>query len=276
LAPLRALSRELQAQPGRAVVLSRDDVPSELLQLTLALDALVARLDAALSRERRFTADAAHELRHPLAVLRMELDLAGSATDEGGRRQHLERARDGLLRMERLVSQLLTLARVESLEQLDDAGEVSPTQLAREVLASAAERAAPRGIGLSLQVDSDAPVRGSAGLLAVALGNLVDNAIAHGRMRGHVDVRVRRDGAMVELSVEDDGPGIDAEAAARVGERFLRGSGSAGSGLGLSIAQSIAGLHGGGISISRSPAGGARVTLRLPASSPRTGHHGPT
>lgn len=276
LAPLRVLSREIEAQPTRAVVLTRDDVPSELRQLTLALDALVARLDAALSRERRFTADAAHELRHPLAVLRMELDLAGTATGDGERGDHLQRARDGLLRMERLVSQLLTLARVESLELLDDAGELSPARLAHEVLADAAERAAPRGIGLSLQVESDATVRGSAGLLAIALGNLVDNAIAHGRMRGRVGVLVRRDGAMVEVVVDDDGPGIDADAAARVGERFLRGSRSAGSGLGLSIAQAIAGLHGGGIAISRSPEGGARVKLRLPASSPRTGHPGPT
>ena len=275
LAPLRSLSQAIAAQPARTPVLSRDDVPVELLQLTRALDALVARLGAALSRERRFTADAAHELRHPLSVLRLELDLAGTAPGVEERGQHLERARDGLLRMERLVAQLLTLARVESLEQIDDAGEVSPERLAREVLASAAERAAPRGIALSLQVDADAPVAGSAGLLAIALGNLVDNAMSHGRTRGQVGVSVRRDGAMVELAVDDDGPGIDAAAAARLGERFMRGSGSAGSGLGLSIAQAIAGLHGGGIAISRSPSGGARVVLRLPAVSPRTGHHGP-
>ena len=276
LAPLRSLSRAIAAQPVRTPVLSRDDVPTELLQLTRTLDALVARLDTTLARERRFTADAAHELRHPLSVLRMELDLAGSAAGEDERVRHLNRARGGLLRMERLVGQLLTLARVESLEQFGDAVTVSPARLAREVLAGAAERAAPRGVTLSLQVDADPPVSGSEGLLAIALGNLVDNAIAHGKARGQVGVTIRRDSAMVELAVDDDGPGIDAADAMHLGERFRRGSASAGSGLGLSIAQTVAHLHGGDIAVLRSPAGGARAVLRLPISFPANGHPGST
>src|SRR5690606_23630388 len=121
LAPLRAVSRAIDAEPARTPTLSRDDVPGELLQLTRAVDALVGTLDAALARERRFTADAAHELRHPLSVLRMELDLVAGSDDPAARRRHLDRARDGLQRMERLVAQLLTLARVESLEAVQDA-----------------------------------------------------------------------------------------------------------------------------------------------------------
>jgi signal transduction histidine kinase len=265
LAPLRTISRAVAAQPALAQVLSRDDVPAELLQLTRALDALVANLDSALARERRFTADAAHELRHPLSVLRMELDLAGASAGEPARHVHLQRARDGLERMERLVAQLLTLARVESLEHLDDTGLVSPAGLAREVLAAAGERAAPRGVVLSLQADEAAWVRGSAGLLSIALGNLVDNAIAHGRLRGHVEVAVARSDDTIELVVEDDGPGIADAQASRVGERFMR-SADSGSGLGLSIVQAIAALHGGDLAIARSPMGGARMVLRLPAS----------
>ena len=264
LAPLRGLSRAIAAQPARTPTLTREDVPAELQQLTRALDALVANLDSALARERRFTADAAHELRHPLAVLRLELDLAGATGDDAARAAHLQRARDGLERMERLVAQLLTLARVESLEHLDDAGLLAPATLAREVLASAGERAAPRGVALSLQADDTARVRGSAGLLAIALGNLVDNAISHGRPRGQVAVSVASDGDAVVLAVDDDGPGIPAAQAERLGERFLRGAGS-GSGLGLSITEAIAGLHGGALAIAPSPAGGARVVLRLPA-----------
>jgi len=276
LAPLRTLSRAIAAQPADTPVLSRDDVPRELLQLTGTLDSLVARLDATLARERRFTADAAHELRHPLSVLRMELDLAGTSAGDDERIRHLQRARGGLLRMERLVDQLLTLARVESLEQLDDVGPVSPVRLAREVLAGAGERAAPRDVALSLQVDEEPPVRGSEGLLAIALGNLVDNAIAHGRVHGQVGITVRRDGAMVELVVDDDGAGFPVGDGLDPGERFRRGRDSAGSGLGLSIARAIARLHGGDIAISRAPAGGARAALRLPLSFPTNSHQGST
>ncbi|MFC7302104.1 ATP-binding protein [Cognatiluteimonas weifangensis] len=263
LAPLRALSRAIAAQPARTPTLTRDDVPGELLQLTRALDALVGSLDQALARERRFTADAAHELRHPLAVLRMELDLAGSVADADARRQHLQRAHAGLERMERLVAQLLTLARVESLEGLPDAATLSLATLAREVLAAAGERAAPRDVALSLRERDAGRVRGSAGLLAIALHNLVDNAVAHGRRHGRVEVTVARRDAQVELAVADDGPGFPAGLGARLGERFLHGGG--GSGLGLSIVQAIAVLHGGDLEIGRADGGGARAVLRLPA-----------
>lgn len=263
LKPLRQVSRVIASRPVQTPTLTRDDVPRELLQLTSALDALVASLDRALARERRFTADAAHELRHPLSVLRMELDLAAVAEDDASRDAHLQRAHDGLVRMERLVTQLLTLARVESLDRLDDAGALDAAALAREVVAEAGERAAPRGISLSLHTEP-AWVQASPGLLKIALRNLVDNAIAHGKPRGEVAVFVYRQGQAVELAVEDDGPGIPAEQATRIGERFLRGSGSDGSGLGLSIAHAIMALHDGTLAASRSTAGGTRVMLRLP------------
>lgn len=269
LAPLRALSDAIGARPARPPTLTNALVPAELRQLTRALDALVARLDAALSRERRFTADAAHELRHPLSVLRMELDLAGASVDDAARGRHLQRARDGLGRMERLVAQLLVLARVESLDRLEDVGPLSPATLARDVLAEAGERAAPRGVSLSLHADETVRVRGSADLLVIAMRNLVDNAIAHGRRGGQVEVRVEQLGAAATLVVDDDGPGFDDASAGRAGERFARGGGG-GSGLGLSIARAIAALHGGVLEVGRSPAGGARVKLRLPAA-PRPG-----
>jgi two-component system, OmpR family, sensor histidine kinase QseC len=266
LAPLHALSRAIAAQPVRTPVLTRDDVPAELVHLTRALDALVANLDATLARERRFTADAAHELRHPLSVLRMELDLARASGEPTARRDHLQRAREGLDRMERLVAQLLTLARVESLDHLADAALLPIGPLVRDVVAAASERAMPRGVDLSLRAEEDIRVRGGAGLLAIALSNMLDNAITHGRPRGSVAVEVRRAGDAVEVVVDDDGPGIDGAQAARLGERFLRGDGQ-GSGLGLSIVQAIAALHGGTVTIARSSAGGARVALRLPIAS---------
>ncbi|TWI12508.1 sensor histidine kinase [Aerolutibacter ruishenii] len=263
LAPLRVVSRAIEAQPAHPPTLTRDDVPGELLQLTRAVDALVGTLDATLERERRFTADAAHELRHPLSVLQLELDLAGQAGDAASRQQHLQRARAGLQRMERLVTQLLTLARVESLEAVPDAAMLSLVDLVRTTVADASEHAQPRGVQLSLAAADDSTVRGSAGLLDIAIRNLIENAIAHGRSPGRVDIWLQARDGHVELVVDDDGPGFPEAPAQRLGERFLRSSGS-GSGLGLSIVHAIARLHGGSLAAGCSPLGGARVVLRLP------------
>src|SRR5690606_16358830 len=208
LAPLRAVSRAIDAQPARTPTLSRDDVPGELLQLTRAVDALVGTLADALARERRFTADAAHELRHPLSVLQLELDLVAGATD-------------------------------------------------------AADRSIPRGVDRSSVAADEVRVRGSAGLLGIALHNLVDNAIGHGRSPGRVEVAVRGNGGQAELVVEDDGPGLPDGQAGRLGERFLRSSGG-GSGLGLSIVHAVVVLHAGSLAVERSTPGGARVVVRLP------------
>ncbi|MBJ7574172.1 ATP-binding protein [Luteimonas sp. MC1828] len=268
LAPLHAVSRAIDARPALTPVLTRDDVPGELLQLTRGVDALVGTLNAALERERRFTADAAHELRHPLSVLQMELDLAASAGDAAVSRQHLQRARESLQRMERLVAQLLTLARVDSLDALPDAAPLSLATLVRRVMAEAGERALPRGIALSLSAPGEPMVHGSPGLLEIAVHNLVDNAIIHGRRSGQVQVAVQGSGDWVELSVEDDGAGIRDEHVSRLGDRFLR-SGGSGSGLGLSIVHAIATLHGGSLVAGRSAAGGARVVLRLPGQGQR-------
>jgi signal transduction histidine kinase len=197
----------------------------------------------------------------------MELDLAGVATEDDARRTHLQRARDGLGRMERLVAQLLTLARVESLDRLADQGRLDVAVLAQQVVAEAGERAAPRGVALSLQADDPVRVRASAGLLEIALRNLIDNAIAHGRPRGNVYVIVGPQPDGVEIAVEDDGPGFPENQVGRAGERFARGEQSRGSGLGLSIVRAIAALHGGSVTVSRSAAGGARVALHLPSAS---------
>jgi signal transduction histidine kinase len=165
--------------------------------------------------------------------------------------------------MERLVAQLLTLARVESLEGVADAAVVSLAGLARAVLADAGERAAARDVTLALRADDGGTVHGSAGLLAIAIQNLVDNAIAHGHRGGRVDVTLRNHGTQVELTVADDGPGFASEQAQLLGERFQRSSGG-GSGLGLSIVHAIAGLHHGSVEAAASAQGGARLVLRLP------------
>ncbi len=233
---------------------------------TEAIDQLVDRLRLSLEHERRFTADAAHELRHPLAALRLELDLAARGEEAVARALHLQRAHAALDRMQRLVAQLLLLARVEKLTELDDAGPFRLLTVAEAALREASERAAARCIELSLDHDGNDFVLGSRGLLDIALQNLLDNAMRHTPEHGHVNVRVGGHAERVTLDVNDSGAGFAAVDTARLGERFHRPEGSVGegSGLGLSITQAIARLHHGSLVFGRSPLGGARVSLSLP------------
>ncbi|MBP1473212.1 sensor histidine kinase N-terminal domain-containing protein [Frateuria sp. MAH-13] len=264
LSPLRQLSRRLDVADALQVpILTDARVPLELAPFTEAVDRLVERLRHALERERRFTADAAHELRHPLAALRLELDLAARA-DADPRGHHLDRAQAALERMQRLVGQLLLLARVEQASELDDAGPLDLAELAGDALREASERAAVRQLELSLDSEGDTRLRASAGLLGIALANLLDNALRHAPVRGRIAVRVSGTAAGVRLVVDDSGSGFADPS--RLGERFHRPAGSLGegSGLGLSIVQAITTLHHGHLAFDRAPLGGARVTLDLP------------
>lgn len=267
LKPLRKLTRSLSAGTGPMTASLTDErVPVELAPFTEAIDRLVDRLKLSLEHERRFTADAAHELRHPLAALRLELDLAGCSDDAVARALHLQRAQDALDRMQRLVTQLLMLARVEKLTELDDAGPLRLASVAEAALRDASERAAARSIELSLDHDGNDFVLGSRGLLGILVQNLLDNALRHVPDHGQVNVRVGGHADRVTLEMDDDGAGFASTDAARLGERFHRPEGSVGegSGLGLSIAQAVASLHHGRLAFGRSALGGARVSLSLP------------
>lgn len=267
LKPLRQLARGLSAGADPAAASLTDArVPVELAPFTEAIDKLVDRLRRSLEHERRFTADAAHELRHPLAALRLELDLAGRGDDVPARAQHLQRAQEALDRMQRLVAQLLMLARVEKLAELADAGPLRLASVAEAALRDASERAAARSIELSLDHDGNDFVLGSRSLLDILVQNLLDNALRHVPEHGQVNVRVGGRDEQVTLEVNDNGGGFADAAVARLGERFHRPEGSIGegSGLGLSIAWAIARLHHGELAFGRSALGGAQVSFSLP------------
>jgi two-component system sensor histidine kinase QseC len=267
LKPLRQLARGLSAGADPAAASLTDArVPVELAPFTEAIDQLVDRLRLSLEHERRFTADAAHELRHPLAALRLELDLAGRGDDAPGRAQHLQRAHEALDRMQRLVAQLLMLARVEKLAELDDAGPLRLVSVAEAALRDASERASARSVELSLDHDGNDFVLGSRSLLDILVQNLIDNALRHAPDHGQVNVRVGGRDEQVTLEVNDNGSGFADAAVARLGERFHRPEGSVGegSGLGLSIARAIAKLHHGELAFGRSALGGAQVSFSLP------------
>lgn len=269
LKPLRRLTRNLSANSTPLIpVLTDEQVPVELTGFTRAVDRLVERLKVGLEHERHFTADAAHELRHPLATLRLELDLVGRSDDAVQRRQHLDRAHAALDRMQQLVTQLLILARVEKLTELEDAGKLRLVRVAEAALRDLSERAAARSIELSLDHEGSDFVLGSEGLLGILLQNLLDNALRHTPDHGQVNVRVGGTADHVVLEVNDSGKGFSASDPAALVERFYRPDGSVGegSGLGLSIAQAIAVLHKGQLAFGSSKLGGAQVRLSLPQS----------
>jgi two-component system sensor histidine kinase TctE len=221
-------------------------VPGEVRPLLRATNELIARLDEALTLQNRFIADAAHQLKTPVAVLKTQLELAMREEDPARMREALGAAREGHERISRVVSQLLSLARNEP-----EASRSVPRDpldlnvLAFEVATSWVPAALERGIDLGFE-GADAPVvvKGDSHRLRELLGNLVDNAVRYGRAGGRVTVRVGAEPARVDVC--DDGPAIPAEQRERIFERFHRllGNEAGGSGLGLAIAREIARIHG--------------------------------
>ena len=247
-------------------------VPEEVRPLVDALNGLLARLDAALSHQRQFIADAAHELRTPLTALKLQLQLAERAPDPEERARAHETLRAGIERATHLVAQLLTLAREDPDAPIDLSTPVDLSALARSTLQDFEAPAHAKGLQLIGRIDDGVIAHGSPAALRAMLGNLIDNAIRY-TANGSVTVRVyRRDGAAI-LEVEDTGPGIPAAERERVFDRFFRGEAvpSGGAGLGLAIVRRIAQRHGAKVELLDAPGGGllARVVLSLPPDVPR-------
>ncbi len=272
LAPLARIGAEIARRtPQQLEPLATAGVPVEVRSLVEALNRLLARLEDALTSERRFTANAAHELRTPLAALRAQAQVAQRAGSDAERRHALERIVRGTDRATRLIEQMLTLARIDPQSLPVPQAPVDLSALAAEVLGELAPQALARRIELALTDAPHAQVAGDAALLAVLLRNLVDNAIRYTPEGGHIEVALAPSAQAVELTVTDSGAGIPAAERARVFERFYRLADSArvsGSGLGLSIVQRIADLHGARIALEDAPGGGLRVRVRLPAPAP--------
>ncbi|MBI2394819.1 MAG: sensor histidine kinase N-terminal domain-containing protein [Deltaproteobacteria bacterium] len=248
LAPLQSLADEVRRrEPDNLVPLDEAHAPAEAQPLVVALAALFRRVAASIESGRRFTADAAHELRTPLAAIQTNAEVALASRDDDERQRALTRVTEGTERATRLVTQLLLLARLDARATPPPDAPVRLTELAARHLAEAAPFAASKtvGIGLSEDTDPDALARGDADLLGVMIRNLVDNAIRYTPRGGSVDVSIRTEGERVLLKVSDDGPGVPAEERPRMLERFHRGrgTGAEGSGLGLSIVARIAELH---------------------------------
>jgi two-component system sensor histidine kinase QseC len=266
LHPLFALRGEVaQRAPDNLVPIDGGNAPREVRPLIDQLNRLFERIRQSLERERRFTADAAHELRTPVAAVKAQAQVARIAASEDARNHALDQVVSGADRAGRLVDQLLTLARLDAV----DIGRLAPHSLrplAAQVLAEVAPAALARGVAVELADGPDAQVRCEPGLVAVLLRNLVDNAVNHaGTGTVRIDVDASRDRAI--LGVIDQGPGIPPQEREKVLQRFYRleSAGEGGSGLGLSIVQRVAELHGATLRLGAGEGGkGLRVEVSFP------------
>lgn len=259
LLPVEGIRGEMAAITASQDLARRVPVPDshdEVARLARTTNETLSALEESVERQRRFVADASHELRSPIASLRTQLEV-GAAHPE---LLDVAGAVEDTVRLQRLAADLLLLARL-------DAGE-RPADGRFDLGALAAEEA-ERRTGITVAVAAGVEVSGSRGQVARVLANLLDNARRHADER--VEVRVRTDAGWAELTVADDGEGVPAEQRERVFERFVRlddarSRDDGGAGLGLAIARDVAVRHGGTLTLGEAPSGGALFVLRLPLS----------
>ncbi|MDZ4141498.1 MAG: ATP-binding protein [Methylotenera sp.] len=270
LRPLQQLKQEVkQRTANRLDPLAMVGVPEEVAPLAQALNELFARLQQAFEGERRFTADAAHELRTPLAALKIQAQVALRSTDKAEQNLALENVLHGVDRATRLVEQLLALARVDPETAAINYRQVDLHGLAATVMADLEPLAHAKQIEMTLEEDAACYVPGDNAQLGLLLRNLLDNAIRYTPAGGQVLVSAR-DANGIVLTVQDTGPGIPQAEREQVLQRFYRiaGSGEDGSGLGLSIVRRIAELHGARLELNgndNDTGAGLRVSVLWPA-----------
>ena len=269
LQPLQRLRQVLLKRDTQTLdPVSLPETPQEVQPLLDALNDLLQRLAQRMETERRFTADAAHELRTPIAAIRAQAQVAlSSATNDEVRQLALQDTLLGCDRASRVVEQLLTLARVEGTQ--DAASEIFRLdQLAQQLLADLTPEALRRGQTLELFAPEPLPVNGQSTLWLILLRNLIDNALRYSPDGATVRLRAQRlENGPIEVTVQDSGPGLSCDDLARLGERFFRvlGTSATGSGLGWSIVRHIAASQCIAVEVGKSTElGGLQVTLRWP------------
>lgn len=262
LLPLERLRQVLAGRTADALT-PIQDVPMsrDLLPLVNTLNRLLERVSVTISRERRFTSDAAHELRTPLTAIKTHLQVAritrGKDTEVA-----MDYAEEGVARLQRTLSQLLTLSQVEGDFSWDDGRVAEAKEVARLAMRDAAPDAPER-----IVLDSDgngAELALPQALAVTALRNLLDNALRHSPAENSVRLEIRRSPETISFHVFDRGPGLSDEALVRATQRFWRRGSGRGSGLGLSIVAAIAERFGGSFELLQRPEGGLEAKLTLP------------
>lgn len=235
-----------------------EEIPIEIKPLVAELNRLFNRLKLAFERNKRFAADAAHELRTPLAALKTHVQVALKSDNEADRNKALQKVIESVNRSSHVVAQLLTLSRLGEEEALTDVKPLDLHKLATEIIAYLAPHALEKEIDIELlPPPKDAIVVGNDTAIGILIRNIVDNAIRYTPPHGEVKVSIINTGSQVIFRVEDTGTGIPVELRERVFERFFRvlGTKASGSGLGLAIVSQISALHHAAVHLS-TPANG--------------------
>ncbi|OWQ82908.1 hypothetical protein CDN99_27765 [Roseateles aquatilis] len=288
LRPLDVAARDVAGRSVRALeAIDTASVPVELRPMVRAINSLMAKLDRAFSMQRQFVADAAHELRTPIAALRLQLHLLEQSRSEPERHTATAALKQGVARAQRLIEQLLAIARTDPVGNPEPLRRLALCDLVRAVVEPRVARAEARGIDLGVELPAHAPDRGApaSGVievlgdteqLAMLLENLIENALRFTPRGGVVDVGVAIGAGGPILFVRDTGPGISAEDRPRVFDRFFRRDQAEaepreniGSGLGLAIVQTIAERHGATVRLlDRSTGPGLDVRVEFPPVEP--------
>ncbi|MCD5984811.1 ATP-binding protein [Pseudomonas sp. CDFA 610] len=266
LKPLANFARTLRGRhAGSLQPLDLAPLPSELEPMQAALNRMLGQIQELLKRERRFIADAAHEMRTPLAVLRVHAQNVLEAHNEEQRRESLGYLIIGVDRTTRLVNQLLTIARLEPDPSQAGRAPVELVSAVRDSLVQLTPWVLNKGLELSFDCSEsmhEANVDFAA--LDIALQNLVTNAVNFSPEGGQVTVGLSFTAHHFELTVDDQGPGIDEQERERLFEPFYSRDSDQGVGLGLAIVQKVALLMGGGVTLQNRSVGGLRASLRAP------------
>lgn len=264
LSPLKQVTQEIQARDVRSLKTVSENVPAEIVPLVNAINHLLNRLDQAIQKERRFTSDAAHELRSPLAALKVQAEVLAMTEDKEEQLQRLRNIHMSIDRASHLVDQLLTLSRLDPLQALPDNQPIDWNTLIPQTLQSVNLAARQKHIKLKLvtqcTLEDVLPLYGTPLLIQTMLRNVLDNAIRYSPEQSVVTLTLSHN----SITVQDQGPGIAPEDMKRIRERFYRPAGQTqqGSGLGFSIIETIAELHGLQLCLSNAQPTGLIVVLR--------------
>lgn len=269
LRPLARLTRAVEGRtPHQLQLLPVEEMPPDLQPMVLAMNGLLGKFDDALTAQKNFVADAAHELRSPLAALKLQVQLVERASGEAAKNVALARLHERLDRAIHLVRQLLSLARHEGAHTEAQRTPVDLGVLLEWVVRDNLPLAESRAIDLGIHAPASVVIAANDDSLRVLLNNLVDNALRYTQRGGRVDLQAAWVDGAAQLRIEDNGPGVDPAHRERLFDRFYRPEGNAawGSGLGLSIARNIAAHHDAVIALADGEGGrGLRVIVAFPA-----------